>query len=1525
MRFFRSGVVFSTGDFPRASFFPSVSESRRVARRWLGAVVALLMIGGGPLVHGAATPTTRQFMQHGSAYALANGDFVSCATAPGLDAPVNYYIEVVGGLAQLQVDIFDADVGFGANHDVAVGTYNSAATYTLFNPAGTQVAVITGDSTGPAGSDNAWLNLATVSTPTAGHWRLQVDMSSAVTTGDDVNAYGIRANDGDPTSGGTELNIYAESYIATGVTGGTTTITYLLYPYVVSGCEVDLNEFDGDSAGSFTMTSRTGSFSQTNAVSGATVWQNVTYTGWTTTEWAADYGLWNLEYTLNNPNSGTIYIGSYLAADASGAAPPPSSQPQPETFRVYLQTDAAGVPVKPFVTQTVSHVSGPNPPVGGSTTRVRVLVSVFNPSAQAITFSASNLVTANVPGSGAVYAGNASVTQGSIVSQPGVGGTGDITWNPGTVAANTTPTLAYNVDVTPPGISYFYDFESGASGWTTDSADGSPAINWELGDPATRAPLSGGNCSANCFGNGGPDDDHTASGTNCWGTDLDDLYANDIDTGVILYSPVYDFSGVTGVQISYWEWLEIERRTYDLARFQRRVGSGTWTTIYRNPDSTRADNAWSQYTHDASAYADNQASVQWRWIITTDTSWQWAGWYIDDVSITSGDAATVDVTGSGSNGTRATFLDETGNTSQARATFTFGPLCPLQLNAGDDLPTLALVSAFDASLRHGQAVVRWTTASEVGTIGFEVQRLDPVNGAWEQVNDTLVPGLLVTGLGGDYAFVDPSAEPGQDYIYRLVEVEPHGRRRIHGPFRLRIPAAERAGFAPGAAADELLAYGYQRRPAAVPAVAATTRVVQNPRPVPSTDKALPAERLKITTGAGGLCFIAAGEMADRLGLSATEVMARVDNLEFELSCQGQPVPYLPSAEPAGLLFYSQEAADPHAPHNVYWLSPGTGLAMDEVEASAPTAGPMTSVLAATFHFEEDRFPVPAFYRDPRADFWHWDYIVAGDARYGKKSFTVELPEIVPFGWATLDVQLKGVSDTNCGAGEHHVRVAVNGEVVGEGFWQGTEEYRLSLRFGSVRLRNGPNEIEVRGLLDTCASHSVFYVDSFDLTCQRVGHTTTDELVVQRYGADRCTVGGFTDPAILVLDVTRPAAPRWLAGVTVTAAADGHRVAFSPAALENRYLTVSPAGFRRPEALAGRPGPGALRDMAPAEYIVIAPPELADGAAAFADYRRFRGLTTAVVDLERIYDEFGHGLATPGAVREFLGFAWREWATPPRYVLLLGKGTFDYRDCQGRGDNLIPPLLVSTTHGLFPADHLLADVDGDDGRPEMIVGRIPAVTEAELADYLAKVTVFEGGQGDWRQNVLLLSDNPDDGGHFPADTDALADDIPAGHRIAHVSLEDVDAVTARQLTTYNLRVGVGFVNYLGHAAVDRLAQEGLLRSADVAQLDNGDRPPVLAAFTCVLGQFAIPGYRTLGEILVLQPEGGAVAVWSPSGLSRHPDALAMNRQLIRAIYQEHIPVLGDALQRMLTDYAAADGIREMMLIYNLLGDPALIIQ
>jgi hypothetical protein len=292
---------------------------------------------------------------------------------------------------------------------------------------------------------------------TAGHWELRIDMS----TGNDINAFGVRAHDGTSGSGGTELNTYMESFAALGVNppaSGTISRSYTLYPYITSGCTCSKNDFDYDSnsgvTGSLSLSSRTGSFTQnymSSSMSGNNVWRRDSFSGWTTDALSVDYGIWQSSAVITsylvggtpNGNYTDIYFGNFLAA-----ANPPTANPQPNTFRIYLPTDAGAAPVKPYLEQLLTHSSGNNPPVIGVPSRFQVTVRLVNPTPQAITFSASNLVTANVPGGGAVYAGNAAVSQGSIVSQPSVGGTGNITWNPGTVAAGATVLLTYRVDLT---------------------------------------------------------------------------------------------------------------------------------------------------------------------------------------------------------------------------------------------------------------------------------------------------------------------------------------------------------------------------------------------------------------------------------------------------------------------------------------------------------------------------------------------------------------------------------------------------------------------------------------------------------------------------------------------------------------------------------------------------------------------------------------------------------------------------------------------------------------------------------------------------------------------------------------------------------------------------------------------------------------------------------------------------------------------------------------------------------------------
>ncbi|HEY7516642.1 MAG TPA: hypothetical protein VIC87_19275, partial [Vicinamibacteria bacterium] len=123
------------------------------------ALASLLAV---PAIEGASTGTAHHYPS-GSGGGAAQGDYIS--STGGLDSPFRYFVEVTPGLSQLQVDIFDADVGMGgggenaARRDRARGAFNTTAVYTLIDPNGMTRAVLTGNAAGPAGSDNAWTTL----------------------------------------------------------------------------------------------------------------------------------------------------------------------------------------------------------------------------------------------------------------------------------------------------------------------------------------------------------------------------------------------------------------------------------------------------------------------------------------------------------------------------------------------------------------------------------------------------------------------------------------------------------------------------------------------------------------------------------------------------------------------------------------------------------------------------------------------------------------------------------------------------------------------------------------------------------------------------------------------------------------------------------------------------------------------------------------------------------------------------------------------------------------------------------------------------------------------------------------------------------------------------------------------------------------------------------------------------------------------------------------------------------------------
>jgi hypothetical protein len=819
--------------------------------------------------------------------------------------------------------------------------------------------------------------------------------------------------------------------------------------------------------------------------------------------------------------------------------------------------------------------------------------------------------------------------------------------------------------------------------------------------------------------------------------------------------------------------------------------------------------------------------------------------------------------------------------------------------------TPVIASSFRVEATNGAAAVSWESSSEIRTAAFNLYRA--VGARWVLVNELPLRTLPPSPDGSSYRVIDPGALPGNSYTWAIGEFDVRGTESFSGPFTATV---ETAGTSPAVVA--------QKHPVRTVDVARTTQRVASS--FPSLIQAGTSSRVGITQS--GLYKINAGEIASTMGMTVAQAKTLIANRGLALKNKGRPVAYAPLAANAGILFYGEKADSLYTDENVYWISRGPGLGMTSASGRSPAPAP-GRVFPSPRHEESDTWALTALFDDPAADFWLWDFVMAGYPGYDAKNFMVKADGAAASGTATLTINLKGGYDDKAVAPDHRVQVAVNGTVVGETTWDGIAANSLALSVNQGLLVDGENSVTVTSLLAPGVVFNNEWVDSLDLVYQRHYQAVDGSLLLTGSGNPVVTVGGFVKAEIRLLDVTNPLAPVQINGVTRDLGPDRlNRISFRPVSPGAVYLATtdlkSPASIRPfVPARLNRSGNAA-------DYVVIAPKALAVPAAELAAYRGSQGHASRVVDLQAIYDEFNYGLAEPVAIRQFLAYATSSWLTKPRFVVLAGKGTIDYKNLRGVGDNLLPIWIAATPHGLFAADNRFADLLGNDGVPELAIGRLPVVNAEEMALLVAKLKAYEAADGAWRQQVLMAADKADPlAGDFPVDSAEVAALVPAdAYAVTSIPLTTGSIGIDRPKLLQGLNLGAYLFNYIGHGAITYLANDRLLASSDMGLLQNGEKLSLASMMTCLASRYEMYGVTSLGEAMLLDVDGGSAAVWSATGYSQNSQAVLLDKGLFRSIFGGTVQTYGEAVLDALRNYRADGGNSDYMLdIYNLLGDPA----
>jgi hypothetical protein len=350
----------------------------------------------------------------------------------------------------------------------------------------------------------------------------------------------------------------------------------------------------------------------------------------------------------------------------------------------------------------------------------------------------------------------------------------------------------------------------------------------------------------------------------------------------------------------------------------------------------------------------------------------------------------------------------------------------------------------------------------------------------------------------------------------------------------------------------------------------------------------------------------------------------------------------------------------------------------------------------------------------------------------------------------------------------------------------------------------------------------------------------------------------------------------------------------------------------------------------ADYVIISHKKFLSEAQRLADYRRqHNSFQTVVLNVDDIYDAFNDGVFSPLAIQRAMKHASRSWMPGPSFLLLFGDATWDVKQrySSTQFSNFVPSL------GNPVSDALLVCFDGgDDILPDVSVGRIPATTLEDARAIIDKTIEYESApSAAWKKNFLFISGGLDEDEQelFKKQSQSLVtefvDAAPTFGNPIYISKEDEEnEADERSLILDRINGGVLWTNFIGHAA--SRTWELMFNNPDIEDLTNQGRYTFVSSMTCHTGRFAEPNQESFGERFLLIPDKGAIGFWGTSGWGYSYEDYIYLQQLYPTVLADTVRYMGDVITltkfNLWQKYGASPHFKNLILQYNLMGDPAL---
>ncbi|HYG53289.1 MAG TPA: type IX secretion system sortase PorU, partial [Flavobacteriales bacterium] len=379
------------------------------------------------------------------------------------------------------------------------------------------------------------------------------------------------------------------------------------------------------------------------------------------------------------------------------------------------------------------------------------------------------------------------------------------------------------------------------------------------------------------------------------------------------------------------------------------------------------------------------------------------------------------------------------------------------------------------------------------------------------------------------------------------------------------------------------------------------------------------------------------------------------------------------------------------------------------------------------------------------------------------------------------------------------------------------------------------------------------------------------------------------------------------------------------------------------------------------YLIVTHPDFYAQAVELGTLHAGRGIANHVVTTEQIYNEFSSGMRDAAAIRNFARMFYEraagDTALLPKYLLLLGDGSYDNKSILGAGQNFIPTHQSTNSVsiiGSYTSDDyygLLDDyelVASSSSLLDLGVGRLVAKTTTEAQDMVNKIKGYventpstesvnccsnsaDGNMGSWRNKVILIADDQD-GGAYVYDCEIFANSIDGTAPELEVQKIYLDATTqtttpggqryyeSETLVKNSVQNGALIVNYVGHGGEVGWSHERLLDVSTINSWANSPKLPVFVTATCEFSRFDDPFRTSAGEFVLLNANGGAVSMLTTTRLVFSGDNFLLNNAFYNNVFDlvnQEPKHLGEVI--MLTKNAVTTPNTRN---FCLLGDPAI---